>query len=67
MVLCTSDSARGRFNAPGTEVEVILTGEVLVPFEGRAASLAKGFSAGAVGEVEAFVILIFGVGADSTF
>ena len=47
MGFCSSDSARGRFNAPA--LDEVLTG-VLVPLlEGRAPSLAKGLSDG-VGE-----------------
>ena len=64
-VVLWSDSARGRFNVPRTEI--LLTGEVLVPLDGRAASLEKGFSAGLEIGVEDFVILIFALGADSVF
>jgi hypothetical protein len=41
-VVCTSDSARGRFSV--VSVGLVLTVGILVPFEGRAPSLLKGAS-----------------------
>ena len=63
IVFCSSDSARGRFNDPASDV--VLTGGVLVPLGGRAPSLVKGFSDGPDVGLDGWM-LIFGFGAGST-